>query len=410
MSRKPRIQRSLLVIAVGVLAIAARAEEPAPDGGLTKAMANGIAMGLPGISVAIGKGDRVVWAGTAGYRDLKAGEAVRPEDKFGIGSITKSFVAAVVLQLAAEGRLDLDKVATDYVDLELLGKVPNAGKASLRSLLNHQSGIPTWEFSEEWIRKGRGSGMDLDHVWGKTETLEYVAGDDLQPDFAPGEKYDYSNTNYTLLGLVVEAVTGKDLTAEIRTRLLAPLGMKDSFMESFEEIPGGIVHHYHYPTPAFERVAGVHEKFPRIAPHLIESTAGNLSPEWAAGGMVCTAVDLLRWAQALNGGKFPGPDVREEMLAYHPPKTGSRDSFQYMQAICRMENFYQDKTFVGHSGGTLGFSAMMDWIEGTDITIVCLINVGTMHCDLGLSPPSVFFERSLVPAVMNYLEKEHAER
>jgi D-alanyl-D-alanine carboxypeptidase len=380
-------------------------EEISDDSSLQIAMANGVALGIPGISVAIGKGDEIIWTGTAGFRDLAKTESVMPDDLFGIGSITKSFVAAVILQLAAEKKLDLNQPVTRYLDDKVVGKILNAKLAPLRTLLNHQSGIPSWEFDKDWIRKGRGDEMKLDHIWEKAETLDYITREGTVAEFAPGEQYSYSNSNYTLLGLVVEAVTGNTLSEEIRRRLLSPLGMKNCYMESFEPARKGYVHHYHYDTPAFKKDAGVHAEFQKTLPYLVETTSGNLSPEWAAGGLVCSASDLVRWGQAVRGGKIIGAEIQKEMLANSPPKKPFRPGFSYRQAICRIENYHENKTFVGHSGGTLGFTGMMYWIEDTDIVIACLTNVGTMHSGLDYSPPDQFFSKILVPAILRDLKK-----
>jgi D-alanyl-D-alanine carboxypeptidase len=370
---------------------------------LEDALVVGIAMGIPGLSVAIGLDDSLAWAGTAGYNDILRRVPVQIDDRFGVGSITKTFVATVTLQLVEEGKLDLDKTPQDYLDLEIVRAIPNTGTATLRQLLSHQSGIPTWEFQEDWIRKGRGDQMDLGRVWGKTETLEYCTGDLLPATNEPGERYSYSNTNYTLLGLIIEAVTGNDAAAEIRSRILEPLGLENTFLESFEEVPGGYVHHYHYATPRFQEVAGVHRGFPEIRPYLVESTAANLSPEWTAGGIVTSAGDLVRWAQALRDGELLGPEMHREMLTFYPPREPRGGRSSYMQGIARTESYYQDYTILGHGGGTLGFTAGMYWLEDTGIVLVTLANVGQMHSGLQMSPVSTFFREVWLPAVMRYL-------
>lgn len=364
-------------------------------------LVQGIAMGIPGISVAIGRGDSVAWAGTAGYSDLVGRVPVEAGDRFGIGSITKTFVARVVLKLVEEGKLDLNKAPTDYLDSEIVGSVPNTNQASLRQLLNHQSGIPTWEFQPDWIRKGRGDQMELDHVWGKTEALDYVTGNQVPADHEPGYQYAYSNTNYTLLGLIIEAVTGNDVAVEMRHRLLQPLHLENTFLESFETIPGGYVHHYHYATPEFAATAGVHRDFPEIRPLLIETTAGNLSPEWVAGGMVSTAADLVRWAQALRDGELLGAAMQQEVFTYYPPEESGNPRMQYMQGIQRIDDFVDGRAVFGHSGGTLGFSAMMGWVEDTDLVMVILTNVGSMHSGLKPAPVGLFL-REFLPAVMKH--------
>jgi len=242
--------------------------------------------------------------------------------------------------------------------------------------------------------------MELGRVWGKTETLEYVAREGMKAEFEPGERYSYSNTNYTILGLVIEAVTGNPVMKEIRNRILEPLKLEDTFLESFEEIPGGYVHHYHYATPYFDESAGVHRGFTQIRPYLVESTGGNLSPEWAAGGMVSSASDLVRWARAIRDGELLGPAMQKEVYTYYPPEKSQSARMQYMQGAMWIDDFYQDHAVYGHSGGTLGFTALMYWFEDTDIIVVVLTNVGGMHSGLSRSPVSLFFREVLLPVVM----------
>ncbi|MFO7892401.1 MAG: serine hydrolase domain-containing protein [Longimicrobiales bacterium] len=405
MKRIPLLLGTVLILLTARPAPAAtqQARQAPDDRVLRSALVEGIAMGLPGISVAIGVGDSVAWVGTAGYSDLGARVPVEPDDRFGVGSITKTMIARVILQLAGEGRLELEKTATDYVDLEIVRRVPNADRATLRELINHQSGVPTWEFQEDWIRKGRGAGMDLDHVWGKTETLEYCTAAVLEAPHVPGDRYAYSNTNYTLLGLVIEAVTGNDAAAEIRRRVLEPLGMDDTFLESFEPVPGGYVGHYHYATPRFREVAGVHPAFEEVRPYVVESTPANLSPEWTAGGMVSSARDLVRWARAIRDGELLGPKMKGEVFTWYPPADGGRPGYRYLQGIAWSDDFHGGLDAYGHSGGTLGFTAYMYWLADTDIIVVMLTNIGGMHSGLSPSPPGLFFRQVWLPAVMRYL-------
>jgi D-alanyl-D-alanine carboxypeptidase len=395
---------TLCLLRSGVLReSAAQTAGPVDERTLEEALVVGIAMGIPGLSVAIGLDDSLAWAGTAGYNDILRRVPVQIDDRFGVGSITKTFVATVILQLVEEGKLDLDKTPNDYLDLDIVRAIPNTGTATLRQLLNHQSGIPTWEFQRDWIRKGRGDQMELGHVWGKTETLEYCTSDLLPATNEPGGRYSYSNTNYTLLGLIIEAITGNDAAAEIRSRILEPLRLDDTFLESFEEVPGGYVHHYHYATPRFQEVAGVHRGFPEIRPYLVESTAANLSPEWTAGGIVTSVSDLVRWAQALRDGELLGAQMHREMLTYYPPRQSRGGRSRYMQGIARTESYYQDYAILGHGGGTLGFTAGMYWLEDTNIVVVMLANVGQMHSGLRMSPVSTFFREVWLPAAMRYL-------
>ena len=199
------------------------------DAVLRDALVTGVCLGLPGVSVAIATRDGVVFSATDGCSDLSDGAPLHADDRFCVGSITKTFVAVVTLQLVDEGKLDLDSTAMDYIaHVPHVKDVPNAGSATLRQLLSHQSGVPTWEFEPSWIRAGRGADMVPGHVFGKAETLQYCTADLLPPTGAPGEKFSYSNTNYTLLGLIIEAVTGNDAAAVAPTTACARGGTPPS--------------------------------------------------------------------------------------------------------------------------------------------------------------------------------------
>jgi len=158
----------------------------------------GVSLGIPGVSAAVATRDGVVWTGTAGASNVQTGEPVRPDMLFGIGSITKTFLAVVTLQLVEEERLRLsDSVASVLGDV--VRGIANAEHATIAQLLNHTSGVPSWEDDPIWIREGRGASLEVNRVWGKPDTLAYIKGH--PPAAAPGETYGYSNTNYTLLGL-----------------------------------------------------------------------------------------------------------------------------------------------------------------------------------------------------------------
>lgn len=367
---------------------------------LQNALIQGIVMGIPGLSVAIGSSSDLFWAGTAGYSDLFLKVPLKTSDRFGIGSITKTFVARVIFQLVEEGKLKLDQRAIENLDQELVKHIPNIDKATVRQLLNHQSGIPTWEFQKDWIRKARGDLIRPGKTWGKTETLEFLKDQSITPNHEPGEKYSYSNTNYTILGLLIEATTGNSTAAEIRQRLLDPLKMEDTFFESFEDIPGGFVNHYHFATPIFAASAGIHQNFPEIRPYLIETTAANLSCEWTAGGMVSSARDLLRWAQAIQTGELLNPASHKEIFRHYPPLKSEDSRETYLQGIQKIKSYYKDQTAYGHSGGTLGFTAKMFWLDKAGITIVLLTNVGEMHSGLNPAPVGLFFREILLPVAM----------
>ncbi|WP_234332592.1 serine hydrolase [Streptomyces sp. NRRL S-87] len=193
-----------------------------PPAGLEAALERTVADGFPGVVAYTRRGERESRL-AAGLADRASGERARPDQRFRIASNTKAFVSTVLLQLEGEGRLSLD----DSVERWLPGVVRGAGNdgraVTVRQLLNHTSGIydPTDEpeFFAPYLER---------HEWGYVYTPREVIARAVRhaPYFAPGKSFRYSNTNYLLAGLVVEAVTGRGAPSEIRRRILAPLGLE----------------------------------------------------------------------------------------------------------------------------------------------------------------------------------------
>ena len=332
-----------------------------------------VTQGLPGASAAVATRQGVVWTGTAGAADLTTGRPLHEANLLGVGSITKTFVAVLVLQLSEEGKLPLQRTVQDVLGRAAVRGIPNADRATLAQLLDHTGGVPSWEDDSLWIRQGRGQDMDVRHRWGKTETLAYVR--DKQPLNDPGREFHYANTNYTLLGLVVEKVTGHDITRELQTRIFQPLGLRDTFLEGFEAEPADrLARRYQFATPEFRRTAGVATGFPEVQPGLLDVSAANLSVEWTAGGLVTTARDLATFALALRDGRLLKPASQAFLQAWQPVGPG----WQVGHGVFRDQRFGA-RTFIGHDGGVLGCTACFFWVEGTDAVIVLLTNAGVMH-------------------------------
>lgn len=334
--------------------------------------------GMPGICVALATRQGVIWTGAAGYANLQDHSLAHAGYLYGIGSITKVFVASIVQQLADEGRLDLDRSARDILGPGVVDDIPNASGATLRQLLQHTSGVPTWEFDAQWIRRGRGDQLLTERNWRKDETLDYIRNGRHAATNAPGAAYAYSNSNYTILGLVIEKVTGHDATQEIHERLLRPLGLPDIRMEGFESVDAArLPARYHFDTPEFRRDAGLHASFHSVAPGLIDVSASNLSTEWTAGGLVATAHDLAAFALALRDGRVVSAPALGRMTSFKPTLDESDPGSEVGEGLFREK--LEEGTLIGEDGGVLGFGAVMGWLEHEDLVIVVMTNVGSMH-------------------------------
>jgi D-alanyl-D-alanine carboxypeptidase len=154
------------------------------------------------------------WTGAAGLGRVAPDVRMRPGDQFRAGSIVKPFVAVVVLQLAEGGRLSLDARMPEVLPADVVGRFANAADITVRMLLGHRAGIPDRALDEQVAR-------DQAQVWTVAEFLDLAAA--KPPLFAPGTSFSYANTDYTLLSLVIERITGRSWRHEVARRVLRPL-------------------------------------------------------------------------------------------------------------------------------------------------------------------------------------------
>ena len=349
------IRRVLLAVVSIVIAIAVVVIF-VPAIVLKPALAHWQSGGFPSLSVAVGNSCGVLWSSAAGDSDLRSGRPARATDLYGIGSITKTFVAVVALQLVEEGRLDLNRPVTDYVPLLRDMHIANAATATLAQLMSHTSGIPSWEDDPGWIRDARGAGLDTRRHWQPTDSLAYI---ESKPALStPGAEYHYANTNYTLLGLAIEAVTGQPLAREITRRILVPLGLHDTYLEGYQPEPADrLPSRYHFDTPTFRATAGIAPSFTMVRPDLLDVSTASLAPEWAAGGLVTTARDLASFALALRDGRLLPPKQMAFMQAWQPAEPGR----QVGHGLFRFDRG-NDRHTIGHLGAVMGFGAQMEWL------------------------------------------------
>ncbi len=387
--------RRTLIVAGSIVVAGAFVIILVPTLVLRPALAHWRAGGFPSVSVAVGNSCGVLWSAAAGDADLSSGREARAADLYGIGSITKTFVAVVVLQLVDQGRLDLDLPVTEYVPRLRGMHIANADTATLAQLMSHTSGIPSWEDDPRWIREARGADIDPRRHWQPMDDLDYIDG---KPALSPaGTEFHYANTNYTLLGLAIEAVTGDPLASEIEHRVLVPLGLHDTYLEGYQQEPlNQLPRRYQFDTEAFRRTAGISPLFTVPRPGLLDVTAASLGPEWAAGGLVTTAHDLASFALALRDGRL----LNQKQIAFMEEWRPAEPDMQVGHGLFRFARGNGRHT-IGHVGAVLGFGAQMEWLEHGDAVFVSLSNIGSI--DAGEVPLDKHAALPFVLATIAYL-------
>lgn len=154
---------------------------------------NAVKAGVPGVSAAIASSTGILWKSQAGETDIQKHYDLTEYNIFGVGSITKVFVAVVTLQLVEEGVFKMSDTPASFLDTSVLEGIPNVATATISQMISHTSGIPTWEFEPRWIRDGRGVDCDPSRIWGKTDTLEHIRGlTDGSDPFSDRKEFPFS--------------------------------------------------------------------------------------------------------------------------------------------------------------------------------------------------------------------------
>ncbi len=257
---------------------------------------------VPGVSAGVVLADGRAFALAAGLADRARETPLSPGDRLCAGSCGKTFAAAVLLQLVQEGKLGLDDLAGEHLGHEeWFERVPNAADITLAHLLGHRTGLPRHEFDPDFMQAVLGA---PDRAWKPEELVAFVL--DAEPPFAAGQGFAYSDTNFILLGMVIERATGKTLYEEVERRILEPLALDGVRPQDSRSIPGLVQGHAgaNDPLGLPERMLGDDGRF-----------CVNPQFEWAGGGFVANGGELARWAKALYEGPLLEGATRERMVA-----------------------------------------------------------------------------------------------
>src|SRR5687768_885985 len=313
---------------------------------------------FPGATLGVALPNGESFGLSVGYADAGAKTPMRPNDRMLAGSTGKTFAAATALQLVKEGKIDLDAKVEKYLGSEpWFARLPNAKDITVRQLMNHTSGLVRYEFKDQFTK-------DLtenpDKVWKPAELVSYLL--DEKPPFEAGKGWDYSDTNYIMLGMIIEKVTGRKFYDEANRRLLKPLKLTDTIQQDGPRLPG-LVQGYAGPNNPF---GGTDE--------MIVNGKFSINPqfEWTGGGYASTAQDLARWAKMLYEGKAFSADLLPQVLdGVSAPMLG-RETKYGLGVIIR-------KTAVGTSYGHSGFfpGYMTDMMYFPEHKVAVAVQVNT---------------------------------
>jgi D-alanyl-D-alanine carboxypeptidase len=340
-----------VALTVGVSAAhATPASKPPLATAVKRSLDRLVAAGAPGAVALVREHGRTLRL-AAGYANTRTKTRMRPSDRFRVGSVTKTFVATVILQLAGEGRLSLD----DSVERWLPGEVPNGGAITIRQLLTMTSGV------FDYLDDGDDTVLHREIVdsnvrWTPRELVAIATAH--PPRFAPGTSWSYSNTGYILLGQIAEQAGGQPIAAALRERIFTPLGLHATSFESGPRIAGPHAHGY-------DTLRG---KTVRDMSVLDQTWA------WSAGAIVSDAGDLARFYRALLKGSLLRPDLLTTMQTTVPMGGAAPPGYAYGTGIATEPTPCGPGW--GHNGSTIGYLASVLNTRHANRQVVVLVNGG----------------------------------
>jgi D-alanyl-D-alanine carboxypeptidase len=303
----------------------------------------------PAVVVGVQDADGATWVGASGTSARDTQDPVDASATFRIASITKTFVAVVALQLVEEGRLSLDAPLSSYRPALPYGHV------TIRQLLNHTSGIPDYS---QTPNLGKQLLADRHRRWSSTEVIALIENN--KPQFPAGTDYQYSNTDYILLGEIISAVTGTSWAQQVRDRILDPLRLDHTFIPGIEPVPvRPLPGYFDTDNDGDEENIETDGTWPALE-----------TSEGPAGAMLSNAEDLLTFGDALFHGRLLQQRTLQAMVAeghFHPRNSN------YGLGLEIIRPDYQTPIW-GHGGFLPGFKSVLWYVPSRDAVLVVLTN------------------------------------
>ncbi len=331
-------------------------------------------LGVPGIQAAMRIG-HYNWSSTSGSVNNKKDKKLTDDHILRIGSVTKLYTAAIIMKLYEEGKIDLD----DTID-EWFPDFPKSNKIKVRQLLNHSSGI--YNYTESlWL--GVQAVLFSKKIWDPYALLKTAEKKDFY--FAPGRGHHYSNTNYLILGLIIEKITGKTLAEVYREYIIEPAKLNNTFFVPYEKAPENLISGFDHDVIPL----GINE----IAPD--ETSFATLG--FSAGAMVSTADNLRRWTDYLFKSNFLSENTLKLMMEYIEAEDSDvRQQIGYGLGLRVIK--VNESQIYGHTGTIPGFGAAAFYCPQQDYSIAIISNY------------SMFNQFSVIEKFVSVIEKYYEKK
>ncbi len=345
---------------------------------------------FPGATMAVVLSNQHMIELASGFSDYEESIKMKPRDRMLGGSTGKTFVSAIALQLVSEGKLELDRLASEYLtsdsDRAWFAKLPNAKTMTIRSLMNHTSGLPRYLFQPECLDDVKKHPLKQRSP---QQGLSFLAG--VTATNAVGKGWSYSDANYLVLGLIIEKVTGREFYGLAREKLLEPLHLSETVPSNQPKIEGlipgqiGSVNFFNLPKKTV--VDGTYVMNPDF--------------EWCGGGFATNSGDLARWLHSLHSGSVLDETSHRQLVTPVDLQTGRSAEYGYGLGSFIWKT--DQGMFYGHAGIMPGYLTQIEYSREYKFAIALQTNT-----DQGLGRRHHLLVQNLATTIIDEIKRQKA--
>jgi len=359
---------------------------------------NGLDRGFPGIILAIQKGDERPWIGTAGLSSIEEQQPMLKKSRFHLASVTKIFTSVAILKLVDAGKLKIDDRAILFLDSSLVNPIPFINEITVGQLLDHSSGIYSFNNDMEYIETLIGDRAFDKVTWSSEQLLALAYGNRVEPQGRPGSGHYYGDTNLILLGLIIENISGISFREFINIQIIEPLKLEstgfysDRVNKSTVEM-ASTVQGYLKRSEDLDEFIAIHSAFIEVSPGLMNTTIAGEKID-AGAGMVSTAKDLLIFAEALYKGNLLSPESISWLLSIGKG-IENEELNSKRQGVISVRNKPYGVLFTSLGDGPGGMNTMLAYHPKSESIVIAFTNV------FGYFDEHDFFMDNIMPAIVN---------
>ena len=357
----------------------------------------GLDRGLPGIILAIQKGDEKPWIGAAGLANIEKQKPMLKNNRFHLASVTKIFTSVAILNLIDEGKLKIDDKAITFLDSSLVDPIPFINEITIGQLLDHSSGIYSFNNDMEYIETLIGDKAFDKVTWSSNQLLALAYGNRVEPQGKPGSGHYYGDTNLILLSLIIENISGISFREFINERILIPLKLEDTGFYSDRVNNSAVeitstVQGYLKRSKDLDEFITIHPTFIEVLPEIINTTIAGEKID-AAAGMVSTAKDLIIFAEALYKGNLLSSESLNWLLSIGNG-IENEELNSKRQGVVSVRNKPYGVLFTSLGDGPGGMNTMLAYHPKSKSIVIAFTNI------FGYFDEHDFFMDDLMPLII----------